>query len=215
MKNDAFLNGVDDDRAFDGTGRRAIVIGSGFGGLAAAIRLRLRGWRCTVLEKLDAPGGRAYVHRRTASPSTPARRSSPCRTCSRSCGAAGRRLADDVRPAPDAARSTASASTTARTSTTAATRRRCAPRWRASARTTWPGYDSFMREAEVCYQQRLRRDGTRPSTTFQRPAAGRAAAGAHARLAHDLADGLPAHAHPKLRIVFSFHPLLIGGNPFS
>ncbi|SIT73176.1 phytoene desaturase [Ectothiorhodosinus mongolicus] len=39
----------------------AIVIGSGFGGLAAAIRLGSRGYRVTVLEKRDAPGGRAYV----------------------------------------------------------------------------------------------------------------------------------------------------------
>ncbi|MES1162501.1 MAG: phytoene desaturase, partial [Rhizobacter sp.] len=41
----------------------AIVIGSGFGGLAAAVRLGARGYRVTVLEKLDAPGGRACVHR--------------------------------------------------------------------------------------------------------------------------------------------------------
>nr|WP_171444160.1 phytoene desaturase family protein [Myxococcus xanthus] len=40
-------------------GRRAIVIGSGFGGLAAAIRLAARGWRVTVLERMDSPGGRA------------------------------------------------------------------------------------------------------------------------------------------------------------
>jgi phytoene desaturase len=39
----------------------AIVIGSGFGGLAAAIRLSVRGYQVTVVEKLDAPGGRAYV----------------------------------------------------------------------------------------------------------------------------------------------------------
>ncbi len=39
----------------------AVVIGSGFGGLAAAVRLGARGYRVTVLEKLDAPGGRAYV----------------------------------------------------------------------------------------------------------------------------------------------------------
>ena len=38
---------------------RAVVIGSGFGGLAAAIRLQARGWRVTVLEKLATPGGRA------------------------------------------------------------------------------------------------------------------------------------------------------------
>ncbi|WP_234413780.1 phytoene desaturase [Ideonella sp. A 288] len=40
-----------------------MVIGSGFGGLAAAVRLLVRGWRVTVLEQLDAPGGRAYVFR--------------------------------------------------------------------------------------------------------------------------------------------------------
>ena len=41
----------------------AVIIGSGFGGLASAIRLGARGYRVTVLEKMDAPGGRAYVHR--------------------------------------------------------------------------------------------------------------------------------------------------------
>ncbi|MCR5868043.1 phytoene desaturase [Aquincola sp. J276] len=41
----------------------AVVIGSGFGGLAAAVRLGARGWRVTVLEALDQPGGRARVHR--------------------------------------------------------------------------------------------------------------------------------------------------------
>ena len=43
--------------------RHAVVIGAGFGGLAAAIRLGARGYRVTVLEKLDAPGGRASVFR--------------------------------------------------------------------------------------------------------------------------------------------------------
>ncbi|WP_208998269.1 phytoene desaturase [Roseibium aquae] len=37
----------------------AIVIGSGFGGLAAAVRLGARGYRVTILERLDQPGGRA------------------------------------------------------------------------------------------------------------------------------------------------------------
>jgi phytoene desaturase len=40
----------------------AVVIGAGFGGLAAAVRLGARGYRVTVLDKLDKPGGRAYVY---------------------------------------------------------------------------------------------------------------------------------------------------------
>jgi phytoene desaturase len=45
------------------TAPNAVVIGSGFGGLAAAVRLSARGWRVTVLEKLDGPGGRAYTYK--------------------------------------------------------------------------------------------------------------------------------------------------------
>ncbi len=41
----------------------ALVIGSGFGGLAAACRLLARGYRVEILEKRDQPGGRAYVYR--------------------------------------------------------------------------------------------------------------------------------------------------------
>ena len=43
-------------------GRTAIVIGSGFGGLAAGIRLRAKGYDTTILEMRDKPGGRAYVY---------------------------------------------------------------------------------------------------------------------------------------------------------
>jgi len=45
------------------TAPTALVIGSGFGGLAAAVRLGARGYRVTVVEKLDGPGGRGYVYR--------------------------------------------------------------------------------------------------------------------------------------------------------
>ena len=40
---------------------RSVVIGSGFGGLAAAIRLQASGHDVTIVEKLDQPGGRACV----------------------------------------------------------------------------------------------------------------------------------------------------------
>lgn len=39
-----------------------VVIGSGFGGLTAAIRLQAQGHQVTLLEKRDKPGGRAYVY---------------------------------------------------------------------------------------------------------------------------------------------------------
>lgn len=39
-----------------------VVIGSGFGGLAAAIRSQAKGYPTTLLEMRDKPGGRAYVY---------------------------------------------------------------------------------------------------------------------------------------------------------
>jgi phytoene desaturase len=42
---------------------RIVVIGSGFGGLGAAIRLQAQGHEVVVVEKRDRPGGRAYVFR--------------------------------------------------------------------------------------------------------------------------------------------------------
>jgi phytoene desaturase len=43
------------------TVRKAAVIGSGFGGLALAVRLQSAGIETTLIEKRDKPGGRAYV----------------------------------------------------------------------------------------------------------------------------------------------------------
>lgn len=42
--------------------KNIIVIGSGFGGLATASRLLSRGYNVTIFEKRDKPGGRAYVY---------------------------------------------------------------------------------------------------------------------------------------------------------
>ena len=42
--------------------KSAAVIGSGFGGLALAIRLQSAGVKTTLYEKRDRPGGRAYVY---------------------------------------------------------------------------------------------------------------------------------------------------------
>ncbi|WP_353205426.1 phytoene desaturase family protein [Sphingomonas sp.] len=45
------------------TRQTAIVIGSGIGGIACAMRLQSLGFDTQIVEQLDAPGGRAYVRR--------------------------------------------------------------------------------------------------------------------------------------------------------
>ncbi|MFK7914571.1 MAG: phytoene desaturase family protein [Pseudomonadales bacterium] len=42
--------------------KTAIVIGSGIGGIACGIRLQSLGFDCTIVEQLASPGGRAMVH---------------------------------------------------------------------------------------------------------------------------------------------------------
>ena len=41
---------------------KAVVIGGGFGGLAAALRLRAKDYEVTLLERTQALGGRAQVY---------------------------------------------------------------------------------------------------------------------------------------------------------
>jgi phytoene desaturase len=43
--------------------KKAVIIGSGIGGLSLGIRLQSLGFDTTMVEKLDAPGGRAYVRK--------------------------------------------------------------------------------------------------------------------------------------------------------
>ena len=44
--------------------KKIIVIGSGFGGLAASLRLRAKGYKVTLVEKHPDLGGRARVFKR-------------------------------------------------------------------------------------------------------------------------------------------------------
>ncbi len=193
----------------------AIVIGSGFGGLAAAVRLACKGWRVQVLEKLDAPGGRASVHREDGFTFDmgPTIVTVP-QLFEELWTLAGRRLEDDVTLKaldpfyrirfddgtwfdysgnPDRMRAEVA---------------RICP-------TDVKGYDSFMAEAERCYRIGFEELG---ATAFDSLG--------------DLVSAIPAlvkmrswrtirsmvashFRDPKLRTVFSFHPLLIGGNPSS
>ncbi|MFT4839589.1 MAG: phytoene desaturase [Planctomycetota bacterium] len=50
--------------AASGQGAHAVVIGAGFGGMAAALRLRARGYRVTLVDRCPMLGGRAQVFER-------------------------------------------------------------------------------------------------------------------------------------------------------
>ena len=193
----------------------AVVIGSGFGGLAAAVRLGARGYRVTVFERRDAPGGRAYVHRQDgftfdAGPTiitAPFLLEELWQLC-------GRRLADDVE--------LRALSPFYRLRFDDGTELDCAAdeaEFRASIARLAPadldGFDRFMRLSEQVYRIGFERLAHVPFGSWRDMA----------RLLPDLLR-LKAHrslhavvaAHvtdPKLRFALSFHPLFVGGNPFT
>ena len=193
----------------------AVVIGSGFGGLAAAVRLGARGYRVTVLEQLDAPGGRAYVHRQDgftfdAGPTVitaPFMLEDLWALC-------GRRLADDIdlRPITPFYRIRFNDGAVFDCSGDAAAMRAEVARFSAP---DVAGYERFIRASEAIFKVGFEQLAHVP---FDR-------VGDMLRVAPDLVRlqgwrtvyGL-ASSHvrdPRLRIVLTFQSLLIGGNPFS
>ena len=193
----------------------AVVIGSGFGGLATAVRLSARGWRVTVLEKLDAPGGRAYVHRRGGHTfdAGPTIITVPS-LFEELWALAGRRLADDITLKkldpfyrirfadgdhfdysgdPDRMR--------------AEVRRVCA--------SDAAGYERFMKEADHCYKLGFVALGAKAFDTVG-DLLRAAPAILRMRGWRSLYTMVASHLkHPKLRMAMSLQSLLIGGNPFS
>jgi len=193
----------------------AVVIGSGFGGLAAAVRLGARGYRVTVLEKLDAPGGRAYVFRQDGFTfdAGPTIVTAPF-VLEELWGLCGKRLAEDVdlRPMmpfyrirfddgdffdysgdPDHVRAEIA---------------RFAPG-------DVTGYDRYMARSEAIYKVGFEQLGHVPFDTLWDMA----------KIVPDMVRlgsyrtvyGLVSQyvKDPRLRMVLSFHPLLIGGNPLT
>jgi len=193
----------------------AVVIGSGFGGLAAAVRLGAKGYRVTVLEKLDAPGGRAYVYRQDgftfdAGPTivtAPFLFEELWKLC-------GRKLSDDVTLVPvspfyrirfqDGSHFDYSGDPSA---------------MRAEITRFSPGdvdgYDGYMRASEEIFKVGFEQLGDVPfgkwtdmakiAPEMIRLSSYRSVYGLVSKFFQD----------SRLRIVFSFHPLLIGGNPFT
>ena len=197
------------------TSPHAIVIGSGFGGLAAAIRLGARGYRVSVLERLDAPGGRAYVYRQDgftfdAGPTiitAPFLLEELWRLC-------GRDLADDVdlQPiSPFYQIRFADGSTFNYSGDPEAMRAEVA-RFEPN---DVAGYDRFMSISESIYKVGFEQLGHVPFNSWRdmlrilpQMLRLRSHLSVYDLVAREIKD-------PRLRVVFSFHPLLIGGNPFT
>jgi phytoene desaturase len=193
----------------------ALVIGAGFGGLAAAVRLGARGYRVEVLEKLDAPGGRAYVYRQDgftfdAGPTIitlPFMFEALWALC-------GKRMSDFVTLRqtdpfyrlffPDGSHFECSGDPVRMRAEVA----RLSPRDVA-------GYDRFLQLSEKIYRFAFEELGQIPFTTFTpmlkagpRFALNRADQSVFRFVSQMFKD-------PRLRIAFSFHPLFIGGNPLD
>ncbi len=195
--------------------RQAVVIGSGFGGLAAAIRLGARGYRVTVLERLDAPGGRAYVFRQDGFTfdAGPTIVTAPF-LLEELWALCGRRLADDVelRALDPFYRIRFDDGETLDCSADPDEMRREVGR---ISPNDVAGYDAFMRRAEDIYRVGFEQLGDVPFESlasmikvlpdFVRLESYRSVHSLAAKYVRD----------PRLRFALSFHPLFVGGNPFS
>lgn len=200
--------------ALPGARPPAIVIGAGLGGLAAAMRLGAKGYRVTVLDRLDMPGGRASaIHRGgfrfdlgPTIVTVPRLFRDLWAACGRDFDAEV-----DLRPLdpfyeirfPDGSAFSARARAGDMRDEVA----RLAP-------ADLPGYDRFLAESETRYRFGFEDMGRRPMhrvsdllrvlPTFARMRADRSV---HAHVARRVRD-------PRLRMALSFHPLFIGGDPF-
>lgn len=191
------------------------MIGSGFGGLAAAVRLGARGYRVTVLEKLDAPGGRAYVHRQDGFTfdAGPTVITAPF-LFEELWALCGRRMADDIdlRPVAPYYRIRFDDGECFDYSGDAAAMRAEVARL---APADVAGYERFLKASEAIFKVGFEQLGHVPFDSW-------------ADMARVLPELLKLEGYrsvyslackhvtdARLRVVLTFQSLLVGGNPFS
>ena len=192
---------------------RAIVVGAGIGGLAAAMRLGAKGYRVSVIDRLDSPGGRGSAiwqdgHRFDLGPTIV----TVPQTLRELWAACGRDFDRDVDlraldpfyriTFPDGSHFDASGDTQAMRAEVA----RLSPE-------DLPGYDRFLRDSEARYAFGFEDLGRRSMHRFvdllkvlPRFAALRADRSVFAHARARVRD-------PRLQMALSFHPLFIGGDP--
>lgn len=194
---------------------RAVVIGSGFGGLGTAVRLATKGYRVTLLEARDQLGGRAYVYRQDGFTfdAGPTVITAPFLIDELFTGA-GRRTEDYVKIVPvdpfyriefhDGSRFEYNADEKA-----------TEDKIRQMAPGDVEGYRAMIRAAKDIFDKGFTDLSTKPFLNFTDMLK---VAPDLVRLQSYLTVYQFAAKYVKddrLRRVFSFHPLLVGGNPFQ
>lgn len=193
----------------------AVIIGSGVGGLAAAIRLGARGYRVTVLEKQASIGGRAAVFRQDGYTfdAGPTIVTAPF-LFEELWQLTGRSMADDVdlRPLSPAYRVRFN---DGRNFDCFGDLQAMRAQVASLAPTELDGYDKFMARSAEIYRVAFEQLAHVPFDTpwdmiRQLPALLRLGGwrSLHSLVAQYIHD-------PHLRFILSFHPLFVGGNPFT
>ncbi|MEL7059834.1 MAG: phytoene desaturase family protein [Acidobacteriota bacterium] len=193
----------------------ALVIGAGFGGLAAALRLRARGYEVTIIDRQDQAGGRAGVYRRDGYTfdAGPTIITAPF-LLDELFGLFGHQTSDYVslqalepwyRIRFDGGETF---DYSGHLDTMLDEIGRFEPRDSA-------GYRSLLNQTESIYREGFERLGDQPFHQLQTMLK---AAPKLARLRSDRSVYRQTASfirHPLLRQALSFHPLLVGGNPFT
>jgi len=193
---------------------RAVIVGAGLGGLAAAIRLGARGYKVTVYDRLPVPGGRATVFKQDGFTfdAGPTIITAPF-VLEELWNFAGRNFYDDVKLKalePFYTIRFDDGDTFTNRSDFAAMREEVAR----IAPDDVAGYENFMRESEAIYKVGFEQLGHVPFGSVASMAAIvpkllqlKAWQSVYAHVASHV-------RHRKLRMALSFHPLFVGGNPF-
>ena len=193
----------------------ALVIGSGFGGLASAVRLQARGYDVTLLEALEQPGGRASVFRDQGFTydAGPTILTAPF-LLDELFALAGKKTSDYIRIVPCHPfyrivwHDGASFEYTGQQAEMEAQVRRLAPG-------DLEGYRKFVSETRDIFQRAFIELADQPFSRFSDMLR---VAPDLIRLRSDRSVWQMACRHVKnqrIREVLSFHPLLVGGNPFQ